>query len=675
MFRSKVVPFDISPLNDITNVICNSRQPGQRRGNQSNFNRNYSCINLTDNDLVENTVTYESDVPVGSIGISKKHNWTINTSQRIVPGSVVSTNARNNPSKRLKSFEDVFPFQNSPLSDITNVIEKDRSYGKRRGKQVQTQILTDIMIHNAFTNLDNNNLFDKTLTYGTDVMVNRSWLSNTAPSTNPPHLITSGSVKSINSGIHASSQLIHDVVPLRSSPLGHITNVIWLEVVQKQPLPRKNISGRSRRSVLELRQDKNVIDHPVLPSEYGDLGDASYECQFCHAEFWLDERCQKKGSYIHPRYNGCCQGGKVDLPRLAEPPSFLRDLLHGNSSRSKHFQDNIRSYNSMFCFTSMGGKVDHTINKGSGPRIFRLHGQKYHLIGSLLPEDGTTPKFAQVYIYDTENEVFNRKNSVRGSFGANNLCDDVIEGLKQMLDDNNKLVKKFRMAKNTIQEGDGANVRVRLLGKKRNNTEDRTRNLPTCSEVAVLVVGDFDNALGLRDIVKKFRVDIYKCLEDVVVSGDCDPKCRGKRIILPSTFSGGARCMIQNYQDAMAICRSVGYPDLFITFTCNPAWPEIVRFLEAQNMRPEDRPDIVTRVFKLKLNELIREMKKKIKFVYTIEFQKRGLPHAHILLFLAKENNYPTPDDIDRIISAEIPDKESDPTYYDAIKTHMMHVA
>ncbi|CAA0819870.1 Unknown protein, partial [Striga hermonthica] len=59
--------------------------------------------------------------------------------------------------------------------------------------------------------------------------------------------------------------------------------------------------------------------------------------------------------------------------------------------------------------------------------------------------------------------------------------------------------------------------------------------------------------------------------------------------------------------------------------------------------------------------------------VYTIEFQKRGLPHAHILLFLAKENKFPDPSDIDKIISVEIPDETSDPLYYEAVKEHMIH--
>ena len=67
--------------------------------------------------------------------------------------------------------------------------------------------------------------------------------------------------------------------------------------------------------------------------------------------------------------------------------------------------------------------------------------------------------------------------------------------------------------------------------------------------------------------------------------------------------------MLQNYQDAMAICRWAGYPDIFVTFTCNPAWPEITRFCTAQDVTPADRPEILTRIFKLKLQALIKFLK------------------------------------------------------------------
>ncbi|XP_019188939.1 PREDICTED: uncharacterized protein LOC109183302 [Ipomoea nil] len=59
--------------------------------------------------------------------------------------------------------------------------------------------------------------------------------------------------------------------------------------------------------------------------------------------------------------------------------------------------------------------------------------------------------------------------------------------------------------------------------------------------------------------------------------------------------------------------------------------------------------------------------------IYTIEFQKRGLPHAHILLFLQGTSDFANPAFMDRIISAEIPDKLADNEYYKAVEEFMLH--
>uniref|UniRef100_A0A453F768 Uncharacterized protein n=1 Tax=Aegilops tauschii subsp. strangulata TaxID=200361 RepID=A0A453F768_AEGTS len=61
----------------------------------------------------------------------------------------------------------------------------------------------------------------------------------------------------------------------------------------------------------------------------------------------------------------------------------------------------------------MGGTIDKEINKGKGPFVFRLHGQNYHYIGTLLREEGNKPRFAQLYIYQTENEVQNKIDASR----------------------------------------------------------------------------------------------------------------------------------------------------------------------------------------------------------------------------------------------------------------------
>lgn len=92
-------------------------------------------------------------------------------------------------------------------------------------------------------------------------------------------------------------------------------------------------------------------------------------------------------------------------------------------------------------------------------------------------------------------------------------------------------------------------------------------------------------------------------------------------------------------QDALALVRKFGKPDFFITFTCNPHWIEYTR--DAPPGVPiEHRPELCNRVFSLKLRELMKDLTERhilgkvIAHTYVIEFQKRGLPHAHILLIM-----------------------------------------
>ena len=59
--------------------------------------------------------------------------------------------------------------------------------------------------------------------------------------------------------------------------------------------------------------------------------------------------------------------------------------------------------------------------------------------------------------------------------------------------------------------------------------------------------------------------------------------------------------------------------------------------------------------------------------MYTIEFQKRGLPHAHILVWLSSGNKLKTGADIDKIISSELPDNTLYPRPYDVVSSYMMH--
>ncbi len=167
-------------------------------------------------------------------------------------------------------------------------------------------------------------------------------------------------------------------------------------------------------------------------------------------------------------------------------------------------------------------------------------------------------------------------------------------------------------------------------------------------------------------------------LQDALAQGQDDAALRGTRIILPSSFIGGERHMQQQFQDAMSIVRHYGSPSVFTTFTCNPTWPEITDHL-LSGQSAKDRPDLTARVFKLKLREYIRDIRKRgiygraVADVYVIEFQKRGLPHAHLIVILKAEDRPRSPADCDRFVSAEIPDPEQFPAAHAAVVKHMMH--
>ncbi|CAF2091918.1 unnamed protein product [Rotaria magnacalcarata] len=141
-------------------------------------------------------------------------------------------------------------------------------------------------------------------------------------------------------------------------------------------------------------------------------------------------------------------------------------------------------------------------------------------------------------------------------------------------------------------------------------------------------------------------------------------------IILPSSFQGRPRAMQQNYQDAIGIVRKCGKPDLFIAFTCNPRWKEIEQPL-FPDQTPSDRSDLIARVFKLKLKQLIEDIvrnhifERAVAHSFVIEFQKRGLSHCHMLIILASESKPRDSNSVDRIVSSEIPDADQNPQLYE----------
>jgi hypothetical protein len=498
-------------------------------------------------------------------------------------------------------------------------------------------------------------------------------------------------------------------------------------------------------------------DVPEQQVEYYNVGSMDQVCQYCQALLFSGETSGL-----------CCNNGQTQLAPLRSVPDRFKRLFTDRDQESRHFRSHIRAYNSIHAFTSTGVKVDDRF-QGNGVSNFRIHGEMYHRMGSILPLEGNMPQFHQIYVYDPSDQVAHRQNLM------DNLDSDVCETISDVLTEFNPYVRVFRNAAAILDRDPATNLSMVLRADP--NRDSRRFNIPTADEVAVMLdsnvqanrrdivlhknsgfltriselnmsydplhyvllfpngeygfhlnipkncrnegqkrknitISDFysyrlmlrqnqesilhrgarlfqqyitdqfakqdqNNLNYLRQNQPKIRADLYQGLADSL-SNDTDLNRVGRRIVLPSSYKGGVRDMQQSYQDAMAIVRTFGKPDYFITFTCNPKWPEIQNELLG-DQKATDRPDLVARVFVLKLKELLSDLKKGSFFgkaiarVHVIEFQKRGLPHAHILIFVEEFSKPRCAEDVDNYICAEIPDKDADPELYQIVSTCMMH--
>ncbi|GJS39598.1 DNA helicase [Tanacetum coccineum] len=228
-----------------------------------------------------------------------------------------------------------------------------------------------------------------------------------------------------------------------------------------------------------------------IPPEHSHLGQCTCVCRHCGAMFW---ECEKVASASHTSqfgYNKCCYRGRIILRPPPEYPQYIKELYENT-----HFMDNIRAYNQMFSMTSVGANVDNSINNGKGPYVFRISGQLYHWIGSLCPEEGQSPRFLQLYIYDTTNEVKNRLSHFSDEHQSE-LKEEVVEGLIEFLDTHNALVQLFRTARNKHIDADIPEFKVRLY----NVIGARQYELPTSETIGAIVFGDSSTSENEFDLI------------------------------------------------------------------------------------------------------------------------------------------------------------------------------
>lgn len=113
--------------------------------------------------------------------------------------------------------------------------------------------------------------------------------------------------------------------------------------------------------------------------KYSYIRDPIWECHFCQASMWYQELKNKSGHTTIPKFELCYRDGKIVLPFIEQPPELLKMCIYDKIlPKSKNYQNNIRTYNLVFSFTSLGMQFDTTHSKGIGPPTLRLHGQTCH---------------------------------------------------------------------------------------------------------------------------------------------------------------------------------------------------------------------------------------------------------------------------------------------------------
>ena len=139
---------------------------------------------------------------------------------------------------------------------------------------------------------------------------------------------------------------------------------------------------------------------------------------------------------------------------------------------------------------------------------------------------------------------------------------------------------------------------------------------------------------------KQIRAELYNGLADNIRATDGDATNVGRVTVLPASFTGSDRWYHKKYKNAMALVAKYGKPTFFITFTFDVNCPEVQRKLHP-GQSPYDRPHLVNRIFQGKRKQLMKELTKDgifggpVAHVHVVEFQKRGAPHLHLLLWVS----------------------------------------
>ncbi|GJX19647.1 DNA helicase [Tanacetum coccineum] len=447
-----------------------------------------------------------------------------------------------------------------------------------------------------------------------------------------------------------------------------------------------------------------------IPLEYSHLSKCTCVCRHCGAMFWESEKVISASRANDFAYNKCCYGGRISLRPSLEYPQYIKELYNDT-----YFMNNIRAYNQMFSMTSLGDNVDNSVNNGKGPYVFRISGQIYHWIGAMCPdEEGDTGLNKEIVkglieFLDNHNALVQLFWTARDKYIDANIPEfkvrlyNVVGTRQYELPIAETIGAIFPLL--FVYGEDGYQAHMKLANVPGQSTKANKRITMSMYHSYQMHkrLNHYSLLLQGGKLFKQYIVTAYCAIEqsrldyirqkqndirneylsgiyDAILRGDRDGSDLGLRTVLTATFTGGPRYMYAHYLDALAICQVHGSTSFFITFTCNAKWPEIEEYIEPfPQLTTADRADIVDRIFEKKVSDYINFVRDSTTFgavtavLYTIEFQKRGLPHCHSLLWVNSPSKAQEDSDVDKYICAELPDPTIDIDGYNVILELMIH--
>ncbi|KAI8641632.1 hypothetical protein BD408DRAFT_317004, partial [Parasitella parasitica] len=210
-----------------------------------------------------------------------------------------------------------------------------------------------------------------------------------------------------------------------------------------------------------------------------------------------------------PIFQMCCAAVQAMVAPLRPLPATIVDYLTRNDTVGKEFLKNIRTYNYALSFTLMNADLDRRYaNEEHGAYAFRIHGSVHHLISPALISNKNNiiqqPRFAQIYIFDSANELQNRLNVA----GNSDIRPHTMQTLKGMIRDVNPFVDFFQsLEKISAEQPDGIQ-KSRMISRVESSPDARRYNAHNANEIGVLIVGGEDESsiqTCNRDIVLRLK--------------------------------------------------------------------------------------------------------------------------------------------------------------------------